>query len=118
MKTIVIGASPNPTRFSFRAVKLLNSFGHDTIPIGIRKGFIDQTEILTGKPKVDSVHTVTLYIGMDKQSEYYEYILSLNPKRIIFNPGTENNELYNMAKSKGIETVENCTLVMLNSGIY
>jgi predicted CoA-binding protein len=118
MKTLVIGASPNPARYSFKAISLLRNLGYEVIPLGIRSGKIKDLEILRGKPKVDMVHTVTLYIGIDKQFEYYDYILSLHPKRIIFNPGTENGELEKIAYSKGIRTLNNCTLVMLNSGIY
>jgi uncharacterized protein len=118
MKTVVVGASPNPTRYSHKAVKLLNVMGYEVVPLGIRSGTIDDIEIIIGKPKIDLVHTVTLYIGTEKQSNYYDYILSLHPKRIIFNPGTENEEFVKMAQAKGIRTIINCTLVMLNSGTY
>ncbi len=117
-KTIVIGASPNPERFSNKAVRLLNINGHPVIAQGIREGKIGDIEIIKGKPPVEDIHTVTMYVGPARQAEYYEYIFSLNPKRIIFNPGTENEEFRTMAEEKGIETVENCTLVMLNTGIF
>jgi uncharacterized protein len=118
MKTLVIGASPNPSKYSFKAVKLLKIMGYEVIPLGIRSGKIEDIEIMTGKPLINSIHTVTLYIGIDKQADYYDYILSLKPKRIIFNPGTENDEFVKTAKSKGIKVDINCTLVMLNSGMY
>jgi len=115
MKTVVIGASPNQTRYSYKAVQLLTHYGHEVIPIGIREGIIEDQRILTGKPTIEQVHTVTLYVGIEKQNAYYDYIFSLHPKRIIFNPGTENDEFAQRAESKGIETITDCTLVMLNS---
>ncbi len=118
MKTLVIGASPNTSRFSNKAVRLLKLYGHDVIPLGIKDGEIDELKIIKGKPEIHNVHTVTLYVGPARQSEYYDYVIGLNPKRIIFNPGTENAEFINMAKEHGIETVQNCTLVMLNSDLF
>jgi predicted CoA-binding protein len=118
MKTIVIGASPNESRYSYKAVRLLKHYGHEVIPVGIREGMIDEQKILTGKPTIEQVHTVTLYVGIEKQNAYYDYIFSLYPKRIIFNPGTENDEFAKRADSKGIETITDCTLVMLNSGRF
>ncbi len=117
-KTVVIGASPNSERFSYKAVNLLNTYKHPVVAVGIRDGQISGIEIQKGKPEIEDVHTITLYIGKKRQSEYYNYIFDLKPKRIIFNPGTENDDLYTKAKGKGIEVVENCTLVMLNSGVY
>jgi len=118
MKTLVLGASPNISRFSNKAVNLLDSYDHKVIPVGIRKGKINDIEIILGKPKIEDIHTVTLYVGPAKQKDYYEYILSLNPKRIIFNPGTENDKFKNIAIQQNIEVIENCTLVMLNSDIF
>ena len=118
MKTLVIGASPNSMRYSNKAVRLLKTYGHEVVPVGIRKGVIDDLEILTEKVKEPDVHTVTMYVGPIKQADYYDYILSLKPERIIFNPGTENSELIQLAENNGIKTVQNCTLVMLNSGIF
>jgi len=117
-KTIVIGASPNPDRYSFKAVTLLNQYGYELIAQGIRNGNINGIEIVKGQNYIDDIHTVTLYVGPERQLAYYDYILSLKPKRIIFNPGTENPELYKLAQNNGIEIVEHCTLVMLNSGSY
>lgn len=118
MKTVVIGASPNPSRYSHKAVNLLNYYNHEVVPVGIREGYIGDLKILIGKPQIESVHTVTLYIGKDKQEQYFDYLLSLKPKRIILNPGTENDVLIDLAEKNGIQTVENCTLVMLNSGSF
>ncbi len=117
-KTLVLGASPNPERYAYLATQRLTQFGHEAVPVGIRKGAINGIEILSGKPEVEDVDTVTLYIGPARQPEYYDYIFSLQPKRIIFNPGTENPEFMRLAQARGIETVEGCTLVMLSIGVY
>jgi len=117
-KTLVLGATPNPERYAYMATKRLALHGHEAIPVGIRHGAIEGIEILEGKPAVEDVDTVTLYIGPARQPEYYDYIFSLQPKRIIFNPGTENPELEQLARERGIETVEGCTLVMLSIGGY
>ncbi|MBC7774851.1 MAG: CoA-binding protein [Phycisphaerae bacterium] len=117
-KTIVIGASPNSARYAYLATMRLAQHGHEVVPIGIRKGEIEGIKIVEGKPEEEGVDTVTLYLGPARQPEYYDYIFSLKPKRIIFNPGTENPEFEQMAKERGIETVEGCTLVMLSIGAY
>lgn len=118
-KTVVIGASPRPYRYSHSAVVELNRFGHDVVAIGLRKEKIGSTPILTGFPKIEDVDTVTLYIGEKNQPPYYQYILEeLKPRRIIMNPGAENDELRSLAQEKGIEVVENCTLMMLAHGMY
>ena len=122
MKTIVLGASPNPERYAYEAVVRLLSKGHEVIPIGIRQGkTAGDLDIINGMPLVENVHTVTLYISSDIQAEYYDYILNtIHPKRIIFNPGTENPELLKLIKERGlkIEVEVACTLVMLNLGLY
>jgi len=118
MKTLVVGASPNPSRFSNKAVRLLRRYNQEVIPLGIRNGEIDNLKIITGKPEISGIHTITLYIGPDKQIEYYDYLLGLQPKRIIFNPGTENADFINLAENQNIEIVQNCTLVMLNSDLF
>jgi len=118
MKTLVLGASPNQTRYSYKAVRLLKMYEHEVVPLGIRNGLIAGEKIVLGKPHYTDIHTVTLYVGIERQKEYYDYILSLKPQRIIFNPGTENDEFEKTAKEKNIETVINCTLVMLNSGLF
>lgn len=117
-KTLVLGASPNPERYSFRATTMLQRNDIPVVPVGIRSGQIAGQDIIVGKPKVDDVETVTLYVGPARQPEYYDYLLSLNPKRIIFNPGTANPELKHLAEGKGIETEEACTLVLLTTGQY
>jgi predicted CoA-binding protein len=117
-KTVVLGASLKEERYSNSAVKLLRKYGHPVVAIGLRQGTVADVIIKKGKPKITDVHTVTMYINPKRQPEYYDYILSLSPKRIIFNPGTENQELTQMAVEKNIEVVEHCTLVMLISGLF
>lgn len=115
---MVIGASQNPGRYSNMAVRKLAAHQHPVVAIGRRPGNIGQIEIQKGHPDQQDIDTVTLYLNPSNQKEYYDYILSLNPNRIIFNPGTENDELYHLAKTKGIKTMEACTLVMLSTGQY
>ncbi len=117
-KTIVLGATDNPARYAYLATLRLAQRGHEVIPIGIRDGGIGGIEIKKGTPAVEGVDTVTLYLNAGRQQAYYDYILSLKPRRIIFNPGAENPELMRMANERGIETVEGCTLVMLSVGAY
>lgn len=117
-KTVVIGASPNPERYAFRATEKLKQHGHEVVAVGIKPGVIGDTEIVTGRPEIADVDTVTLYVGPQNQPAWYDYIFSLHPKRIVFNPGTENPELEKMAADKGIEPLEACTLVMLSLGNY
>lgn len=117
-KTLVIGASANPARYSYLAVQRLNAHQHPVIALGARKGVIGDTEIETERKPLEQVDTITMYINPARQKDYYEYILSLQPKRIIFNPGAENEELASMAGQKGIKTMEACTLVLLSIGQY
>ena len=112
-RTVVIGASNNPERYAYKATLSLQAKGHEVFPVGIRNG-----QIATDRVIYDEIDTVTLYVGPQNQPDWYEYILELQPKRIIFNPGTESEELVALAKSKNIETVEACTLVMLSIGNY
>ena len=117
-KTIVLGASSNPTRYSYLATKKLKENSIEVIPIGVKEGTIEGISIVTDTPQYEDIDTVTLYLNPELQKQYYDYIFSLNPKRIIFNPGTENFELLKLAKEKGIETEIGCTLVMLSIGNY
>jgi predicted CoA-binding protein len=118
MKTLVLGASSDTNRYSNMAVKKLKSYGHEVIAIGKKEDMIDDTKIVSQQPMIDNIHTVTLYLNPSNQKPYYDYILNLHPKRIIFNPGTENQEFEELIKSKNIEAIEACTLVMLSTGIY
>jgi len=118
-KTVVIGASPTPSRYAHHAVERLHHYGHEVVPIGIREGTIAGIPIVTGTPALTDVDTVTLYIRPKRQKMYYEYILeTLQPKRIVFNPGTENPQLLNKAREAGIQTEMACTLVMLATGVW
>lgn len=118
MKTLVIGASENPQRYSNMAIKSLLRHGKEVAAVGLKEGEVDGVKILTGRPAIENVDTVTMYVGPRNQPPFYDYILSLKPKRIIFNPGAENEELEKLAKKNGIEVVEACTLVMLSVGNY
>jgi predicted CoA-binding protein len=117
-KTLVLGASPNADRYSWKAVVALRQNGHEVIAVGTRKGRIGDVEIRTDQPTIPEIDTITLYLGADRQAAVTDYILQLKPKRILFNPGTENHELERLASEKGIETLEACTLVMLSLGTY
>ena len=117
-KTVVLGASQNPQRYSHMAVKKLAAFDHPVIAIGKRPGNINGIDIITDKPLSGDIDTLTLYLNPANQKPFYEYIIALRPKRIIFNPGTENRELKELAEGKGIVTMEACTLVMLSTGQY
>ena len=116
--TLIIGATPNPTRYAFKAAQMLKAKGHSIINVGVKTGAVAGVEIEKPGKVHDDVHTITLYIGPHLQSEYYDYILKTNPKRVIFNPGTENEELENLLEENAIEPVEACTLVLLATGQY
>jgi predicted CoA-binding protein len=117
-KTLVLGASDHPQRYSYLAVQRLTAHNHPVVALGNRSGTIGNTIIETEHKQFENIDTVTLYLNPQRQKEYYDYILSLHPKRIIFNPGTENDELYELAQSKGIAVEEACTLVMLSTHQY
>lgn len=119
-KTVVIGASTNPARYAYIASGMLTEYGHDIVPVGLKRGEIFGKEILDARkrPMVDKVDTVSLYVGPSNQDGLFEYILQLKPSRVIFNPGTENPEMMKALEAKGIEVVEGCTLVMLRSQQY
>jgi predicted CoA-binding protein len=116
--TAIIGASPRPDRYAYKATVSLKRHGHQVYPVGIHEGEIEGVKILTDKPALKDVDTVTLYVGPQNQKAWTDYILSLDPKRIIFNPGTHNPEFIQEATAKGIECVDACTLVMLSLGEY
>ena len=117
-KTVVLGASDNPARYSYLALKKLQAHHHPVVAIGKKKGKVGEVTIQTDHLPVEGVDTITLYLNPQNQKEYYDYILELKPNRIIFNPGTENNDLIKQAKDNGIEPVIGCTLVMLSTGMY
>lgn len=117
-KTVVLGASSNPSRYSYLAVNRLAAHEHPVVAIGRRPGKVHETDIITEHPAMNDVDTITLYLNAQNQKQYYDYILSLHPKRIIFNPGAENEELKKMARQNGIQPMEACTLVLLSTGQY
>jgi uncharacterized protein len=119
-KTVILGASNNPSRYAYVAARMFAERKIPFVPVGIKKGQLFGEEILDLrlKPIIEDVHTVTLYLGPDNQVEWYDYILSMNPKRIIFNPGTENHGFMKMAKEKGIEVCPACNLVLLSTGQF
>jgi predicted CoA-binding protein len=117
-KTLVLGATDNPARYAYLAVEKLLRFGHEVVPVGQRETEALGLKIQSGQPEIENIDTVTLYLNPKNQEQYYNYILSIKPKRIIFNPGTENPVLEKMAEEKGVEVVEGCTLVMLSAGQY
>lgn len=117
-KTLVLGASDNPSRYSYLALKSLQAKGHDVTAIGKRGGQVGQVQIQTQQKDIQNLDTVTLYLNHANQKQYYDYILSLHPKRIIFNPGAENEELAALAKQHNILPQKACTLVLLSTGQY
>lgn len=116
--TLVIGASDNPQRYSYLAIHLLKQYGYPVYALGNKKGYIEETPITTDKINFPEVDTVTLYINPTIQKEYIDYIYSLSPRRIIFNPGTENASFFEEATKKGIHCEEACTLVLLRTDQY
>ena len=117
-KTVVLGASANPSRYSYLAINRLVAHNHPTLAIGLKEGKVGDVNIIIEHPEEKDVDTITLYLNPLNQKPYYDYILSLHPKRIIFNPGTENDELIELARQQGIKTMKACTLVLLSTGQY
>ena len=117
-KTLVIGGSENPARYSNMAIRMLKEYDIEVVSVAKREGKVQDVKIQTIFPKDKDINTVTLYIGPQRQSEYYDKILSLKPERVIFNPGTENDEFMEMLYGNGIEAIEACTLVMMRTGQY
>jgi len=114
-KTLVVGASSKPERYSNKAIRMLLENAYPVVAVGARNDKVGPVAIEKGTPDFDDIHTVTMYLGPRNQMNMYDYILNLNPKRIIFNPGTENAEFINMAKNNGIEVEQACTLVLLST---
>lgn len=119
-KTVIIGATPNQGRYAYLAAKMLKEYKHEVVPLGIRQGEVAGTPILDirEQPTIADVDTVTMYIAPHHQPEWYPYILGLKPKRIIFNPGAENEAFARMAEENGIEATAACTLVLLRSNQF
>jgi predicted CoA-binding protein len=117
-KTLVLGATPDASRYAYLAANRLVRTGHPIVNVGIKTGEVAGVAIEKPETIHDDIDTITLYIGTRNQPPLYDYILATNPKRIIFNPGTENSELRQLASERGIETISACTLVMLATGEY
>jgi uncharacterized protein len=117
-KTVVLGASANPARYSYLAIQRLRAHGHPVVAIGRRIGQVAGVDITKEHVAENDVDTITLYLSPPNQAEYYDYIINLRPKRIIFNPGTENDELIRKARENNIQPLIACTLVMLSTGQY
>ena len=117
-KTLILGATPNPSRYAYFAAHRLTAAGHEIVNIGIKKGDVAGVPIQLPSEPLQDIDTVTLYIGPKLQEQYYKYLIDTRPKRIIFNPGTENEQLAALAKENGIEPVFACTLVLLSTGQY
>ena len=119
-KTVILGASTNPGRYSYVAAEMLTQYGHEIVPVGLRKGVVSGKEILDIRtwPEVESPHTATLYMGPAHHDGLLAYLSRLRPVRVIFNPGTEDFALERALEKEGIEVLEACTLVMLRSGQY
>jgi predicted CoA-binding protein len=117
-KTLVLGATENTDRYANRAIRSLRNHGHPVVAIGLRNGRVLDVDITKEHPQFTDVDTVTLYLSAKNQKSYYDYIVSLRPRRIIYNPGAENPELEELAEKNNIENVEACTLVLLATGQY
>lgn len=117
-KTLVMGASENPSRYSYLALQLLRQYGHPVVALGRKAAVVKDVEILTAPPGLDDIDTVTLYLNPLHQEPYYDYVISLRPRRVIFNPGTENESFQERLEQEKIPYMEACTLVMLRTGQY
>ncbi|MGC3977639.1 MAG: CoA-binding protein [Paludibacteraceae bacterium] len=118
MKTLIIGASKNPDRYSYKAAERLLNYGHEIELLGLRNDEVFGRHIDTEWKHYTGIDTVTLYIGAQHQPDYYNYVISLRPRRVIFNPGTENQEFIDLLQKNGIESEVACTLVLLGTGQY
>ena len=118
MKTLVVGVKPGADRYANMAVDRLVAKGHEVVALGIKEGTHKGVVVKTGMPELDGIDTISLYLNPTRQAPLIDYLLSLSPRRIIFNPGTENDAFRERADADGIETIEGCTLVMLGTGQY
>lgn len=117
-KTLVTGASENPVRYSNKAIRLLRQMNYEVVALGLRQGKVLDVEFVTGMPLLEDIDTITMYLGAMNQKLLEDYFVSLNPRRIIFNPGAANPSLEEKAIAAGIEVVHECTLVMLRVNAY
>ena len=117
-KTLVLGASLSTSRYSNLAIRRLKTCGSEVVAIGKVEGDIDGITIFTDKIPIENVHTVTIYLNPVNQAMYYDYILSIKPQRVIFNPGSENLYFEELLKESTINFEHSCTLVLINMGLY
>lgn len=117
-KTLVLGASLKTSKYSYLAINKLVYFGNQVVAIGNKKGEVNEVEIITEKFMFLNIHSVTLYLNPKLQEDYYDYIISLQPKRVIFNPGTENPKFYQILRENKIDFEVACTLVLLSTNQY
>ncbi|MDX2301946.1 MAG: CoA-binding protein [Microscillaceae bacterium] len=117
-KTLILGASTKPERFAYKAAFKLQDQGYEFVPLGLKEGNLFGVPILIGKPPLQNIHTITLYVGPQHQAAWYDYLLELQAPRIIFNPGTENAEFRELCLNQGMEALYACTLVMLATKQY
>ncbi|KQS35182.1 CoA-binding protein [Pedobacter sp. Leaf194] len=117
-KTLIIGASPDSSRYAYKAAHMLTRFNHQIVNVGIKRGEVAGVAIEQPEKIHNDIDTITLYIGPALQAQYHDYILATKPKRVIFNPGTENYDLEKLLDANGIEPIEACTLVLLSTGQY
>lgn len=118
MKTLVLGGSTHPYRYSFQAINLLRAYKHEVLAVGRDLGKVGDVEVVSNFPENEKIDTVTMYLNPMHQKQYYDKIIAAKPRRIIFNPGAENDELRQLAEKNGIEVEEACTLVLLNTRQY
>lgn len=118
MKTVVIGASDNPERYSYKAIKMLLDHHHEVVAVSNKKAEVLGLPIINTDRVQESVDTITLYVGPANQKFYEQYIIDTKPRRVIFNPGTESAEMEEILTKNGIVVEEACTLVLLSTGQY
>ncbi len=118
MKTLVLGASPNPQRYSYKAITMLRHYNHEVVAIGKQEGMVADVTIIHKPIEIPQLHTVAIYLSPKNQKEYYDYVFSLSPVRVIFNPGTENDEWRALLNQTGIQVIYGCVLVLLSTHQY
>lgn len=118
MRVLIFGASTNPTRYAYIATNLLLEMGHEVFLVGIKEGEVSGITVQQDQPNIPDIDTVTLYVGTQHQQDLLAYMNQLKPKRVIFNPGTENSVLMSELMKLGIQVEEACTLVLLHTGQF
>jgi uncharacterized protein len=117
-RTMVIGASLKSWRYSHMAIHALRKHGHEVVAIGLREGVVADVPVIKDHPDLTDIHTVSMYVGKERQAGYFDYLLSIRPQRVIFNPGAENDDLEGILNNRGIEVLTACTLVMLSTNQF